>query len=86
MAIRLYDSAWVRIEGSDDALQVQKDIKNPAAFNIGDHQYDIDARPLRLADGVPAIVFIHSLQSAREAGLSTQYRQTAHADPVVTRF
>ena len=75
MAIRLYDSAWVRIEGRDDALQVHKDRKNPAAFNVGDHQCDIDARPLGAADDVPTIVSIHSLQSAREAGLSLAYKR-----------
>jgi len=77
MPIRLYDSAWVRLEGMGEDLQVQKDDKNPAAFNVGDFQYDIDARPLRGTDGAPSIVFIHSLQSAREAGLSTQYRRSA---------
>lgn len=75
MAIRLYDSAWVHIEGRDEALQVHKDRKNPSAFNVGDHQYDIDARPLGGSDGAPAIVSIHSLQSAREAGLSTTYNR-----------
>ncbi len=75
MAIRLYDSAWVRIEGRDEAMQVRRDRKNPAAFNVGDHQYDIDGRPLHRADGAPLIISIHSLQSAREAGLSTTYNR-----------
>ena len=75
MAIRIYDSAWVRIEGRDDALRVQRDRKNPAAFNVGDHQYDIDARPFRRADGAPVIISLHSLQSAREAGLTTNYNR-----------
>jgi len=75
MATRLYDSAWVRIEDRDDALQVHKDRKNPAAFNVGDYQYDIDARPLGGAEGAPVIISIHSLQSAREAGLSTTYNR-----------
>ena len=73
MAIRLYDSAWVRIEGREEALQVQRDRKKPAAFNVGDYQYDIDARPLRETDAAPAIIMIHSLQSAREAGLPSNY-------------
>ncbi len=73
MAIRLYESAWVRIEGTDEPLQVQRDRKNPAAFNVDDYQYDIDAHPLRRADEAPAAVAILSLQSAREAGLATQY-------------
>ena len=75
MAIRLYDSAWVRVEGNDQPLQVVRDPKNPAAFNIGDFQYDIDARPLRGPDSAPTITMICSLQSAREAGLSTAYKR-----------
>ncbi len=75
MAIRLYDSAWVRLEGRDDNQQVRKDSRNPAAFNVADYQYDIDGRPLRASDTAPAIVLVHSLQSAREAGLSTTYRR-----------
>ncbi len=75
MAIRLYESAWVRIEGTEAPLQVFRDRKNPAAFNVGDHQYDIDGRALRGADAAPAIVEILSLQSAREAGLTTSYNR-----------
>ena len=73
MAIRLYQSAWVRIEGNDKAFQVARDRKNPAAFNVGDHQYDIDGRPLRASDQAPAIVSVLSLQAVREAGLATDY-------------
>ncbi len=73
MAIRLYQSAWVRIDGNDKPLQVHRDRKNAAAFNIGDHQYDIDGRPLQSADSVPRILAVLSLQAVREAGLATDY-------------
>ncbi len=73
MAIRLYQSAWVLIEGDDKPLQVQRDRKNAAAFNVGDYQYDIDGRRLRASDPAPAIVAVLSLQAAREAGLATDY-------------
>ena len=75
MTIRLYESAWVRVEGRDEPLQVQRDRRNAAAFNVGDYQYDIDARPLRGAELAPPIIAILSLQSAREAGLATQYNR-----------
>lgn len=73
MANRLYDSAWVRVEGNDQPQQVRRDRKNLAAFNVGDHQYDIDGRPLRSMDEVPLIVGVLSLQAVREAGLTTEY-------------
>ncbi len=73
MAIRLYQSAWVRVEGNDSPLQVERDRKNAAAFNVGDFQYDIDGRPLTPSSGSPAIVTVLSLQAAREAGLTTVY-------------
>ncbi len=75
MAIRLYESAWVRVEGSESALLVQRDRKNAAAFHVGDHQYDIDGRPLRRGDPAPAIIAVLSLQAAREAGLATEYNR-----------
>lgn len=73
MAIRLYESAWVRTEGGDRPLQVYRDRKNAAAFNVVTHQYDIDGRPLRVSGQAPEIVSVLSLQAAREAGLSTAY-------------
>lgn len=73
MTIRLYDSVWVELEGGPEPLQVARDRKNLAAFNVGDFQYDIDGRPLKTALGAPAIVRVHSLQSARAAGLPTRY-------------
>jgi len=75
MSFRLYESAWVRIEGHDEPMQVRRDRKNAAAFNVGDYQYDIDARPLRQNDGAPRIVTVLSLQAAREAGLATEYNR-----------
>ncbi len=75
MSIRLYESAWVRIEGGDQPLQVHGDRKNAAAFNVGEYQYDIDGRPLRYAEAAPAIAAVLSLQMAREAGLATNYNR-----------
>jgi len=75
MAIRLYESAWVRVEGSDKPLQVHRDRKSAAAFNVGEYQYDIDARPLRPADQAPSIVAVLNLQAVREAGLATDYNR-----------
>lgn len=77
MTIRLYDSAWVAVEGVERPLQVQKDARNPAAFNIGDFQYDIDGYPIRQNDVAPRITKLHTIQSAKEAGLSTDYRKDA---------
>ena len=69
MSTRLYDTAWVSVEGVEQPLQVQKDRRNPAAFIVGDYSYDIDGRPLALQGAAPKILNLHSLQSAREAGL-----------------
>lgn len=41
MATRLYESAWVRIEGSEQPHQVRRDRRNAGAFHIGGHAYDI---------------------------------------------
>ena len=73
MGIRLYDSAWVVLDGHPEPLQARKDRTNAAAFNVGEYQYDIDGRPLRTYPNAPAILTLHSLQSAREAGLRTAY-------------
>ena len=75
VSTRLYDTAWVSVEGIEHPLQVQKDRRNPAAFIVGDYSYDIDGRPLAsqgplaLQATAPKILNLHSLQSAREAGL-----------------
>ncbi|MGA9658324.1 MAG: hypothetical protein WBQ60_04400 [Asticcacaulis sp.] len=81
MGIRLYDSAWVKVENQELALQVRKDSKNPAAFNVGDYQYDIDGMPLKTSEGAPKIESLHSLQSAKEAGLRTEYNRDV--DPAI---
>lgn len=81
MGIRLYDSAWVIVEAREEPLQVQKDSRNPAAFNVGEYQYDIDGRALSTSVGAPLIVSLHSLQSAKEAGLRTAYNRDI--DPAV---
>ncbi len=72
---RLYDSVWVEVEGRADAVQASKDRRNPAAFNVGDYQYDIDGRPLGSLTEAPRIVRIHSLESARAAGLAINYNR-----------
>ena len=81
MSIRLYDSAWVIVENGQEPLQVHKDGRNPAAFNVGEYQYDIDGRALSTSTGAPLIVSLHSLQSAKEAGLRTAYNRDI--DPAV---
>ena len=79
MTIRLYDSAWVELEGQRSPLQVFKDRKNPAIFNVGEFQYDVDGRPSKSTVDALTIVRLHSLQSARDAGLATDYKR--NADP-----
>ncbi len=73
--MRLYESAWVRVDGVEAPVQVQKDRANPAAFNVGDYQYDIDGRALKTAPDAPRIVSILSLQAVREAGLRQDYNR-----------
>ncbi|MDC7676720.1 hypothetical protein [Asticcacaulis machinosus] len=73
MSIRLYDSAWVRVEGSDQPLQARKDRQNPAIFHVGDHRYDVDATASKTSEGAPKILGILSLQAMREAGIRPDY-------------
>lgn len=73
MSLRLYDSAWVMVEGMEHPQRVTKDRKNPAAFNVGDHQYDIDGYGLVRGDNPPKITEILSLQAVKEAGLRSDY-------------
>jgi hypothetical protein len=77
MGLRLYDSAWVTVAGLAEPLQVRKDRKNPAIFNVGDFQYDIDGRPTLVSVNAPVLTGLHSLQSAKEAGLRTDYNHNA---------
>lgn len=73
MSFRLYESAWVQVEGIDQPLQAHKDPQNLAAFNVGEHRYDIDARPLPGHGDVPKILSILSLEAVRKAGLRSDY-------------
>ena len=74
MSFRLYESAWVQIEGVEKPAQVHKDRINPAAFNVEGFQYDIDARALSETSGAPRLLSILSFQAIREAGLHGNYR------------
>lgn len=71
MSFRLYESAWVTVEGAELPQQVHKDPVNRAVFNVGGFRYDIDARAVDR--DAPPIVSILSLQAVREAGLSSNY-------------
>jgi len=73
MSIRLYDSAWVLVEGGSEPLPVRKDRRNPANFHVGDYLYDVDSLPMSKEGSTPRILSILSLQQAREAGLRTDY-------------
>jgi len=73
MGIRLYESAWVDLEGHDRPFQVHRDTRNAAAFNVGGFQYDIDGRPMPNSSGAPKILSIYNLQAAKEAGLKADY-------------
>lgn len=73
--MRLYETAWVQVEGIEQPLQVFKDRANPAAFNVGDFQYDIDGRAFRTSPDAPRILRILSLQEAKEAGLRQDYNR-----------
>ena len=53
--MRLYVTAWVQLDGHEKPFQVQKDRNNAAVFNVGDWQYDIDARPMRTSPDAPRI-------------------------------
>ena len=71
MSFRLYEGAWVQVEGREAPAQARKDRSNLAAFNVAGHQYDIDARPLVAADGAPALLSLLNLQAVREKGLNS---------------
>ena len=69
MRFRLYENAWVQIDGVEQPVQAHKDPINRAAFNVGGYQYDIDARAMPGETNAPALVSILSLADIREAGL-----------------
>ena len=71
--MRLYDTAWVRIEGDDGTIvQAFKNARNPALFDIAGFQYDIDGRPAP-GTGAPALSALLSLSEAKALGLSISY-------------
>lgn len=80
MGIRLYDSAWVLLEGRAEPFQVRKGERNPAVFNVAEYQYDIDGRAMKSIIDAPTIVRLHTLQSAREAGLRIAYDRDIYPD------
>lgn len=73
MSFRLYGGAWVRVEGLDEPVQVQKDPHRLGAFLVAGHSYDIDARPITPPTAAPAIAAILSIQAVHEAGLRNAY-------------
>ena len=73
MSFRLYESAWVRVDGLDQPVQVRKDPQRLGAFWVAGHSYDIDARPVMPSAGAPAITSILSVQAVHEAGLRNTY-------------
>ena len=80
MSFRLYESAWVMVEGIEAPVAVHRDPVNRAAFQVGDCQYDVDARPLHPRDA-PPILSILSLQAVREAGLHSNYGGGMDSEP-----
>ena len=78
MSIRLYDTAWIELEGQDAPVQVRRDVQRHDAFRVGEHAYDIDGRPDPSTMDAPRIVRVLSLQSVREVGLTLM----AHEVPV----
>lgn len=81
MSLRLYDCAWVRIEGAEDSpVQAFKNPRNPAAFDIAGHQYDIDGRSIPGDNAAPSVASLLSLSEVRELGLSTGYNRDLRQD------
>ena len=78
MSIRLYDTAWIELEGQNVPVQVRRDMQRHDIFRCGDHAYDIDGRPASSTVDAPRIVRVLSLQSVREVGLTLM----AHEVPV----
>ena len=78
MSIRLYDTAWIELEGLPAPVQVRRDAQRHDVYRVGEHAYDIDGRADVSAAGSPRIVRVLSLQSVREVGLTMM----AHEVPV----
>ncbi|MEI9904040.1 MAG: hypothetical protein WDN06_08670 [Asticcacaulis sp.] len=81
MSFRLYESAWVYLEGLDEPVQVRRDPVNRAAFHVGSFPYDIDARPLSPGRATPHILSILSLEAVRAAGLHSHYGRDIDDEP-----
>jgi len=75
MSFRLYESAWVRVEGHEEPLQAHKHATNAGVFVVGDYHYDIDARAVGADPATPAIVSILNLEAIRDAGLRSGYHR-----------
>ncbi len=78
MSNRLYDTAWIELEGLTEPLQARRDPLRHDIFHVGDHAYDIDGRPDLASATAPRIVRVLSLQTVRESGLTLM----AHEVPV----
>ncbi|EGF89233.1 hypothetical protein ABI_45800 [Asticcacaulis biprosthecium C19] len=76
---RLYESAWVLVEGLEAPVQVHKDPGKPGAFRVGEHLYDIDARAMTA--GSPKLLSILSLQAMSGAGLLGRSNTMAAKEP-----
>ncbi len=83
-SFRLYESAWVEVEGAAQPLQVHRSPENPGVFAVGSGLYDIDARALPPGDA-PRILSILSLQAVREAGLRSNYGRDEASEPLQRR-
>lgn len=75
MSFRLYESAWVRVEGTEEPLQAHKDKRNAGVFVVGQYHYDVDARALPVNPSAPPVLSILSLQDVRDAGLRNDYNR-----------
>lgn len=73
MSIRLYESAWVTVEGAEEPCQARRDPSSGAVFIVNGHRYDVDARAVAKGEDTPAILSILSLQAMRESGLRSGY-------------
>ncbi len=73
MSFRLYESAWVRVDGVEAPVQVHKATQSPGTFLVAGNAYDIDARSIDPSSGAPAITAILSIQAVHEAGLRSHY-------------
>jgi len=79
--MRLYDCAWVRVEGTDEKpVQAFKNKRNPALFDIGGHQYDIDGRVAPGNADAPSLAALLSLSEIRELGLSIRSDRDVRPD------